>query len=354
MRSQVSRIFGAKDTRRGFTLIELLVVIAIIAILVAILLPAVQQAREAARRSTCKNKLKQIGLAFHNYHDVHESLPIGAFGSNTNTWGMSWWPRILPFIELTSTYEILEFEGAHNGWTGSPVGTTGRINGQQISRQNIDIMNCPSSPLPQLGNAGAGAFINLPHYIGIGGAANGDGFVNGGNHPQLAVRSTGCCNSNAGLNGRRAFGGVLLLGETVKFRDITDGQTNTIMVGEASDWGRDNNDNPRSLQGVHGWIMGSPRTAIDNTQRNNERIFNITFIDHPPNWVRETGNAHPGTDGIGPNFGSNNGLYSAHPGGVQVVIGDGSVHFVSETIDMEVFRRACTRDDGQPVSPFGK
>ena len=108
--------------KKGFTLIELLVVIAIIAILIALLLPAVQQAREAARRTQCKNNLKQVGLALHNYHDVALSFPIGSNASNTNSngdghWGVSWWARILPYADQAPLYNTLQFEGNHPGWT---------------------------------------------------------------------------------------------------------------------------------------------------------------------------------------------------------------------------------------------
>ncbi len=92
---------------RGFTLIELLVVIAIIAILIALLLPAVQQAREAARRTQCKNNLKQIGLAFHNYHDVYNTFPVGSrewVGTGGTSWGQSWWLSMLPYMEQSNIY----------------------------------------------------------------------------------------------------------------------------------------------------------------------------------------------------------------------------------------------------------
>ena len=115
---------SAQQTRRhrsrGFTLIELLVVIAIIAVLIALLLPAVQQAREAARRSQCKNNLKQLGLALHNYHDVHNTLPYG-YWSREGTVGVtknrdSWFQRILPFVDqvaLFNSYEKLNPEYSH-------------------------------------------------------------------------------------------------------------------------------------------------------------------------------------------------------------------------------------------------
>src|SRR5207249_10546733 len=100
-----------------FTLIELLVVIAIIAVLVALLLPAVQQAREAARRSQCKNNLKQIGLAIHNYHEVSNKLPVGNIASIFGGWGPSWYMRILPQTDQAPVYNKLNFSGVHPGWS---------------------------------------------------------------------------------------------------------------------------------------------------------------------------------------------------------------------------------------------
>ncbi len=93
-----------KQRQRGFTLIELLVVIAIIAILIALLLPAVQQAREAARRTQCKNNLKQIGLSLHNYHDVYNSFPNGTVSTSAGNWGISWWARVLPYVDQAPLY----------------------------------------------------------------------------------------------------------------------------------------------------------------------------------------------------------------------------------------------------------
>ncbi|NQV25774.1 MAG: DUF1559 domain-containing protein [Rhodopirellula sp.] len=156
--------------RKGFTLIELLVVIAIIAILVALLLPAVQQAREAARRSQCKNNLKQIGVALHNYHDVFSCLPNGTVASAVGGWGTSWWVRILPYTDQPALFEQMDFNGAHPGWThntgaegGFPT-SAGYRNGQAASRNPISFMMCPSSPLPKLHDTGGGNLINTPHY----------------------------------------------------------------------------------------------------------------------------------------------------------------------------------------------
>lgn len=335
---------------RGFTLIELLVVIAIIAILIALLLPAVQQAREAARRSSCRNNVKQIGLAMHNYHDVFGSFPNGTTASSVGGWGMSWWVRILPYIDQAPVYNQIEFSGTHPGWTGN---NPGRANGLVAAGQAFPVMICPSSPLEPLRNTGGGVQNCLPHYVGMAGASNGDGFTNGSTHPERT--RTGCC-GNA-TDGRIAFGGLLLATETKKIKDATDGTTNQILIAEASDFATDVNGNPVSIQGVHGWLMGSPRNSVQPT---NERMFNLTFLRYPPNYVKnwQPGDARYMTNpdnilnrnGVGGNFGANNGIYSAHTGGAMVGVADGSVQFLSENIDMETLRRLCTRDDGQPVT----
>lgn len=354
-----------QKTRKGFTLIELLVVIAIIAILVALLLPAVQQAREAARRAQCKSNLKQIGIALHNYHDVFSTLPNGTTSTDRGHWGISWWPRILPYIDQAGLYEQLVFEGNHPGWThntgsltGNPAGSAGFRNGRAASGNPIPVMLCPSSPLPKLHNTGGGNFINTPHYIGMGGAANGDsrtdlipnGFVedsfrNSATHPQHT--RTGCCGNNN--NGRIAYGGVLIPSRSVAFRDIIDGTSNVIAVGECSDFAANVNGGPVNIQGTHGFLMGSPRNSVN---AHNERMFNLTFINYPPNFVKIAGNGTLASAGIGANFGSNNGLYSPHAGGVQVVLADGAVRFIGENVDMLTLRRAATRDDGGELGDF--
>jgi prepilin-type N-terminal cleavage/methylation domain-containing protein len=351
--------------RKGFTLIELLVVIAIIAILVALLLPAVQQAREAARRSQCKNNLKQIGVALHNYHDVYSTLPNGTTSTDRGGWGISWWARILPYTDQSGLFEALQFEGNHPGWThntGSLSGhpnnwSAGYINGQAANRNPIPFMLCPSSPLPKVHSTGGGALINTPHYVGIGGAANGnnphlaafglpnDSFVNASINSQW--RRTGCCGGDAG--GYGAYGGVLVPTASISFKDIIDGSSNQIMVGEASTYGSGAGGQPRNIQGTHGWLMGSPRNSIS---AHNERMFNLTFVNYPPNFVTIDGNAGIGGRGIGSNFGSNNGLYSSHTAAVHVLLADGAVRMVNDTMDMATLRGACTRYDGGQLNDF--
>ncbi len=144
--------------RKAFTLIELLVVIAIIAILIALLLPAVQQAREAARRRTCKNNLKQLGLAFHNYHDVFGTFPIGA---QSPIYQANWRVSILPYLDQAPLYNKLTQTPAngrgyntYNGWTGDGGYGTGADSNEVLNNAIVPLYKCPSSPLS--------AFLSVP------------------------------------------------------------------------------------------------------------------------------------------------------------------------------------------------
>ncbi|HUG71474.1 MAG TPA: DUF1559 domain-containing protein, partial [Pirellulaceae bacterium] len=326
------------ESRRGFTLVELLVVIAIIGILVALLLPAVQAAREAARRMSCGNNLKQLGLSLHNYHDTYKSLPPGVtsiHGRGLNHWGLSWMPFILPFIEQQPMADKVYIGGNHPGWAHSGQ-TGGAINGAAFNNVEIPAFFCPSSPLEHMGNVGS--YIHMrAHYVGISGAANGnsrnpsprypdDTFRN--NPANAQINCCSCCGgqmargvaSNGGVLVAHGFGGLPNGMATINFAKITDGTSNTMAISESSNWFQDANGQKVLVTGQHGWLMGSPSAG--------ERKFNITTVRYSPN---EDDNTLSGT---GMNDGSNNGIYAAHPGGVQAAACDGSVKFVSETINM--------------------
>ncbi|MBT5019216.1 DUF1559 domain-containing protein [Planctomicrobium sp.] len=336
--------------RRGFTLIELLVVIAIIAILIALLLPAVQQAREAARRTQCKNNLKQIGLALHNYHDVFDSFPIGSWRTQQGGFGLTWWVGILPYTDQGPLYNQMSFVSAHPGWVDS-ASAGGIQNGNAASGKVFNFMVCPSSPMdPIRGDrtgrnpAGGNFMLTLPMYFGISGATNGNGFTNKSSEIQPCC---GCCGGNA-ANGEISSGGVLLMNETTKISKIKDGTTNTIIVGEASNFVSNNGGVPdRDVRGVHGFTMGSNQNgAVVGGTGRTQRAFNLTTIRYAPN---ASDTALPG---VHDNFGSNNGLFSSHVGGAQVLMGDGTVRFLSENLDMSTLRRLASRADGQVVGEF--
>jgi len=332
--------------RPGFTLIELLVVIAIIAILIALLLPAVQQAREAARRTQCKNHLKQLGLALHNYHDTSNGFPIGARAGQG--WGVSWYVGVLPFLDQAPVFNKLTFDGAHPGWVDNGV-AAGNLNGQVVNGLLIRPMICPSSPLDPLGPTGRGYRTVRPQYVGITGSTDDD---------QTPPRWTnnpaqyGCCNccgaAGAGSvrDGIAANGGPFNRTRNFAIKDIKDGTTNTIHVGEQSDFYSDIN-NPAAgktfqVNNNHGWMMGTDR----HNNRGNGRAYNITTVRYPIN------KAQVGMGGVGNNHGENNGLNSAHVGGTQVLLCDGSCRFISENIDMLTLRYLCNRADGKTVGEF--
>ncbi len=337
--------------RRAFTLIELLVVIAIIAILIALLLPAVQQAREAARRTQCKNNLKQIGLALHNYHDTFNTLPIGGVGSAWGGWGFSWWMRILPGLEQATVYNQINFSGVHPGWTccGDAVGSA---NGAVMRQATITTALCPSSPLEKKRDTGGGP-TTITQYHGIMGATTGNGYTNPASSTALCC---GCCGGQQ-ATGIISGAGTLVVGKSIGFSDMTDGTTNVMVVGEASNfiWTAAQSAGGTktvAVNGAHGIMMGSPNVTVVEACPGCmfERPFNLTTVRYAPNAPAINNDA--AWPGVGDNYGSNNPLSSAHTGGVQVLLGDGSARFISDNIDMLTLRRLATRNDGQVLGEF--
>lgn len=342
--------------RRGFTLIELLVVIAIIAVLIALLLPAVQQAREAARRTQCKNNLKQIGLAMHNYHDTYNGFPNGNIPTLVGGWGMSWYMRILPFVDQAPVYNKLTFNGSHVGWVccGDAANTGGDANGQVMNGIRFAFAVCPSSSLPDMRDAGSGRNIEHPHYYGIMGAVNGLGNV-----PVASNRTTLCCSccGNQAATGLITSAGMLVPVENKKTRDCSDGTSNVMMVGESSDfvYASAGGTKTADVQGVHGMMMGGATLATiegwvasGNQGNAMERMFNLTTVRYSPNYPAVLGT----TAGVDDNYGANKPLNSPHTGGVHILLCDGAVRFISNNIDLGNLARLANRDDGQPIGDF--
>ena len=282
-----------RRSRLGFTLIELLVVIAIIAILIALLLPAVQQAREAARRTQCKNNLKQIGIALHTYHDTHGALPMGGYpdASNEEAWG--WGAYILPQMEQDNLFEQMGVSTRR--LTEMLANTTDRT----LAQTKLDSFICPSDRGKHLMNGGTMNSGSGRYFAGNSGVPTGFRVAKSN---YIGVCGWGDVNKTNN-------DGVLHLGSAVSFADVIDGLSNTFAVGE-----RDY----RCAQGA--WVgnrnpQGSGAQGADYTMGRVTRPLN-----DPDN------SAHHCTEG----FSSN------HPGGAHFLFCDGSTRFISDNIHYSV------------------
>ncbi len=350
--------------RAGFTLVELLVVIAIIGILIALLLPAVQAAREAARRSQCSNNLKQQGLAFQNHHDVFKAFPNGGAGTSWwstpysgETWGHSQWVRLLPFMEQSVVYDKLQWGTKPNDTsTGQTIHSGWDSNASAWQDLRIPALICPSCVLPNPGHWNNFA----SSYMGIAGAVP----MQYGPMPTGRFQDTaGMAHNNDGDWGITSGRGMVpnygngtasvaedqvgpqILGKSM--RDCTDGTSNTLLVGEMSHYVFDAAGNKADrrpgrnwgwhIGGLSGWRDWGPH-ANNVTLRYgpNAKVLGQPGVDDWTDWP----DASP----------ANPPLTSAHPGGVMVLKVDGSVQFMSDTVDLEVMTFQAVRDDGMVVS----
>lgn len=301
--------------RRAFTLIELLVVIAIIAVLIALLLPAVQQAREAARRAQCTNNLKQLTLALHNYHDVYNVFPPSSVGGGSGAHGI--WIRTSSFFEQGNLFEQYNFNATY------------AANFPLIQQSGVPALLCPSgSTIESLGAGETG--LQTTHYygnpgpIGVNAAASGTGQdptrqTTGLNYGRDTARE------NVGSFGELATDGIFQLRGKIGLRDITDGTSNTICAGEIS-W----NDYRfyRAWNRGQDWFSGSPLLDTKNHR------YPINVGKKNPSFVMRF---------------NNGGYGSEHPGGAMFSFGDGSVRFLAESIAMETYLALASRNGGEAV-----
>ena len=316
--------------KKGFTLIELLVVIAIIAILIALLLPAVQQAREAARRTQCKNNLKQIGLAIHNYHDVNNTIPPGSFWNATGTGGVvyqqgSLLTHILPYIDQAPMYNEIPFNNPP--LPSRNINEAVDASGTLLRRKfHVSAYICPSDT--------AGSNFNdrstVQNYAGSKGADNA-GSPAGGNpagSPPCADAFLSFRKSRGGANG--VAGPFYRNSRCDSFRDHTDGLSNTIYVGEV----RPECSNHMSqgwLQSNNGQGMAATLYPINLDTCNPSAASGCNWWN---NWTNEFG------------------FRSRHVGGAQFLMGDGAVRFLSENIDHQTYNRLGGKSDGEVVGEF--
>jgi len=350
---QRCRRCGGKLPRRGFTLIELLVVIAIIAVLVALLLPAVQQAREAARRSQCKNNLKQLGLALHNYHDNFLLFPPatlrrancrGISPSNPSACnGASFIARLLPYLDQAPLYNMVNFT-VEQIWRDADLYQGGPYtNYQAVANTRLPVVTCPSDP--QRGKDVRPDLAPTNYAASLGNTTNW------------------CAEPNAtwvyNLDGCTGTGTAVVYGNSrVRIADITDGTSNTLILSEITvGWPylQQNLQYANCQAGTetpitsytgsyepvgYSWIYanGMQSWSFSTILKPNDPIFkqrgNMWCMSSP--WV---GHAE---------FGSR----SEHVGGVQVLMADGAVRFVSENINLPTWQNLSTRADGNVIGEF--
>lgn len=308
MSDSVKRNSRRPDLRSGFTLIELLVVIAIIAILIALLLPAVQQAREAARRTQCKNNLMQLGLALHNYDMAYEMLPPGTVNPtgpivNTPTgYHISWTVQLLPMLEQTGAFQQIGFdEGVY-----SPRNAATRA-------LMISVYQCPSDYNGRASIPGLGAAV-VSSYAGSF----------GGDDVPIDMTNNG----------------LLFLNSSINFRQIRDGASNTLLVGEKIQ-------DPRSRD--LGWMSGTNATLRNTAAGINVGKSIATGTGSPgPQAHSVTGEPLPAV----PDDQRSGGFSSQHTGGAQFLLADGSVRFISENIQRSMLQHLGNREDLQMTGEF--
>jgi prepilin-type processing-associated H-X9-DG protein len=317
-------------------LVELLVVIAIIGILVALLLPAIQMAREAARRTECVNNLKQIGIGLQNYHDTYRTFPLGSFNLREQ-WpsnGTNWRILILPFIEQSSVHEQLSFTSTSHFMAGGAAGGSALLGNEVLRDLIIDAYQCPSSTIEPFEIApvsnNSGIALNV-HYVGIQGAAR----PVPGSNPNRGTRDCG--------HGWSCNNGILVANQCFRMSSVIDGTSNTMLVAEQSgrvaDVNRTSNyyggwygsRHPRTLEASSCWDLWQTGTSC------------VRFA--PNSDIVQTG----ATERM---YRNNTVINSEHPGGINVVLVDGSVRFITDTINFVNLKRLACRYDGEPIEDY--
>jgi prepilin-type N-terminal cleavage/methylation domain-containing protein len=329
-KGRFSGMFVSLRKRQAFTLVELLVVIAIIGVLVALLLPAVQAAREAARRTSCANKIRQLALAVHNFHDTMNYLPHGASaavypvpttGGTGTIRGTSWIVYTLPYFEQRALYDKYRFDLHYDDPINAAVGAT-----------VIPTLYCPSGPDPKkYHDPNANVTTNVTtHYYGVMGPA-------GSSNPST-ITLNGMTYSytvgNPATNGSWSADGMMSqyqdspsgsvsTGRHIRLANVVDGTSNTLMLAELS----------RILpQGqtnfYRSWIRG--QNGGSGATKNVTYPINSTFYNGSSNFNDIS-------------FGSQ------HPGGCQFALGDASLKFITQSIDLNIYKAAASVNGGEAI-----
>ena len=328
-----------KEGRVGFTLIELLVVIAIIGILVALLLPAVQQAREAARRSQCTNNLKQLGVATHNFLDANRELPVGTYGC---CWG-TWMVFLFPYTDQLNASDAYDpnfkFDRAEGACSGPATNVNTRydkVPQMPVVEKNYALFTCPSDTPDTTGwqtfGAGAFSYITSHNYV-----AN----VGNTNQAQITIGTTTF--KQAPFH-RVVFCTVSQNGK--RLENIKDGTSTTLMYSELI---QGHGDDARGViwsgDAFHFNTFLTPNSRLPDRIANggapNFRCVDTSLDPRNPPCIPSGGG-----------FGAHQAARSRHPGGVNVCMCDGSVRFVGDTVAYSVWQPLGSAQDATPIGDF--
>jgi prepilin-type N-terminal cleavage/methylation domain-containing protein/prepilin-type processing-associated H-X9-DG protein len=308
--------------RKAFTLVELLVVIAIIGILVALLLPAVQAAREAARRIHCGNNLKQLALGLLDYHDAHGQFPPGGMSCNN----LSWRCFILPNIEQMGIYEqMLAYHTFDEGEARGGTNNEGTHRANLIATNRVDVFQCPSSIEFRTKNSSTltdGRLTTISHYLGVAGPV--------GYNPATSQDYAGKYTNSIPYGGY-ALDGVLGMNSKVRISDITDGTSRTFMLGEML-----NGDKNPWTHGATILGTANPLTSGNSGTRCQAAMKNVRWAINTP-WEEN-------------DLDNELAFSSYHPGGAQFALADGSVTFVDEDIDLVLYKAMCSMSGGEVIT----